>query len=256
MKKITTIANAFSSISFFAAGMGILGYALHEFASLTEGKVITLFAYSIVMFLMAFRDSLSGFSVFGLKAELREKISEADVVIQDLRNLAKLLLSPTVTTVASMGRWGSGFSFKEKHDFKINVEEAMRSLKFSEEEIENIFPEGEWHKYILGDIVRQASQPVLELIKQKIKERNGKNKQLSEAESYCEKYQNFFKEYVCKDDSIFNSYQIFIREIEACTILTDEEKKQLCVETPALLDLKYYCQHKNFREPEKLPIGI
>ncbi|MCK5519098.1 MAG: hypothetical protein KAI61_06765, partial [Alphaproteobacteria bacterium] len=66
----------------------------------------------------------------------------------------------------------------------------------------------------------------------------------------------FFGEYVCKDDLIFKSYQIFIREIEACTILTDEEKKQLCVETPKLLDLKYYCQHKNFREPEKLPIGI
>ena len=267
MKTISTIANAFSSMFFFVVGMGILGYALHEFASLTEGKVIILFAYSIVMFLMAFRDSLSGFSVFGLKVELQKKINEVDAVIQDLRNLAKLVLSPTVMTVASMGRWGSGFSLKEKHDFKISAESVMCSLNIPEKEIEDAFLE--LHKYNLHDLMKQANQPALELISQKVKEKKrahnenfqGANtphdeyrRSIEEIKYYAECEGRFKKH--GRDDSIFKSYQILIREIQACTILTDAEKEQLCADTTALLDLKYYCQHKNFRKPETLPIEI
>ncbi|MBL1147261.1 MAG: hypothetical protein HND56_08970 [Pseudomonadota bacterium] len=216
MKKIALIANVVANVFFFLAGIGILAYALHEFSTLTEWKVTTLFAYSIIMFLLAFRSSLSGFSVFGLKAELREKINEADAVLNDLRNLAKLVLSPTITTVASLGRWGAGFSHKEKYDIKIRAEEVMQSLHMSDKEIDDVLLE--LHRYNLFDLMAAAKAPALELIKKKtadkrkehekrfkgtITDNEGHNKSCETLRFYGAQQQRF-SEHLRGYDEVFN----------------------------------------------------
>lgn len=264
MKKIALIASSAASMLFFLAGAGILAYALYGLPTLTEWKITALFAYSIIMFLLAFRSSLSGFSVFGLKAELREKINEVDGVLDELRNLVKLVLSPTISIVAGLGRLGAGFSHKQKHDIKTRAEEVMKSLQINEKEIDDVLLE--LHRYNLYDLMVQAKAPTLELINKKSAEKRAEHEKrfkgtITDNEGHsksCETLRFFgaqserFSSGLGGYDEVFNSYQTLLREIKACPVLTDAEKKQLCEDTPAMLDLKYYCQHKNFREPDRL----
>lgn len=264
MEGFLKLVRALTNIFFFCAGVVILGYALWDFHALTEWKVTSLFAYSLAMFLLAFRGSLSAFSVFGLKADLRDKINEADAVIKEVRDLAKLVLAPTMTTVAHLGRWDQGFSDKEKYDLELQARNVMRSLKISDKEVEAILLP--LHAGHLIKLMYKAKKPALDLLNSKIKEKRDAHNEafkgtVTDAEGHrksmellrlYEKQVARFGEPLDGHDLLFSSYDRLVEEINECSLFNEEERKTLLADKGALLDLKYYCQYKTFRDPASL----
>lgn len=265
-QKLLKAINALASFIFFLIGLALLFYIIWKLDHLNEWKFVSLSAYSLTMFFLAFRENLSGLSVFGLKAELREKIHEADAIMKDLRNLTTLFMKPTITTVASLGRWGGGFSHREKWEIKNRATQLMQSIGIPEGEIDDALLE--LHRYNLYDLLEKAKKPLVDAVSKKHSQARsaldtrfkntvgaGEHEEhramiadMRQYEPYLQKYKDELRGY----DLVFNSYEELIKNIKECVFLTDEERSELLKENQVLSDLKHYCEKKDFANPGAL----
>lgn len=264
--KFLIFVNAAASVIFFVIGLLLMAFVVWRLDNLSEWKAVSLCTYSLAMFFLAFRGNLSGLSVFGLKAELKEKIHEADAIMKDLRKLTILFMKPTITTVASLGRWGGGFSHREKWEIKNRAVELMQSIGIPAGEIDDALLE--LHRYNLYDLLAKAKKPLVDAVSEKhlkassalqarFKNKVGANEHeehnamiadMRQYEPYIQKYKDELKGY----DLVFNSHEELIKSIKECAVLSEKERDKLLKENQAMSDLKYYCEKKDFANPGTL----
>jgi hypothetical protein len=92
------------------------------------------------------------FDKSGFEAETREVVKEARDTIKELQDLSKIMASTTLGLVKRTGRWG-GYSYDEKEKIKNETLDVLERLGISDEDIEIVVAESNWHKFTEVDYV-------------------------------------------------------------------------------------------------------
>lgn len=225
---------------FFLSGFGLFFYVIYRLDEIDQVKIITLLTYSLIMFLFLFREKLSMFSVWGLKAELRSEIDQAKTIINNLRMLGKLLIQPSAFTIARLGRNSTVFSHREMFEFRTNAKNVMNSLGIPDKETDETLLV--IHQFILFDLLQNAKKSVNEILNHKLEEhRKNHRDQFKESitsnmrQAYDRSSQEEEKLIVSLQgfknlsgiDLIFDSYDRLIKEINNNPLLSPEEKQSV-----------------------------
>ena len=86
----------------------------------------------------------------GFEAKTREVIGEAKIIIEEMRNMMKLIAKVELSLLIRSGRLG-GVPAEEKEILKNNVLDILTQLNISKEEQEIVLVE--WNKFIIFDYV-------------------------------------------------------------------------------------------------------
>ena len=95
------------------------------------------FAAGILLVLL-FSFDVKKFNVFGLAAELREKISEADKILDTLRGISLPISEIAINTASQAGRYDSVVPRKKLYDFVNSISKELEGMGVKAEEIERV----------------------------------------------------------------------------------------------------------------------
>ena len=119
---------------------------------------------SIVFFLFISIDRLNELSVFGLTAKLKDKVKEADDLISELRELSMFMSKLSLSLVTRLGRWGTGYSFEEKHKIEIEMIKILKRLGIKQNQIDTVISQAEWDFHTIFDILSPVYSELSKLI--------------------------------------------------------------------------------------------
>lgn len=217
------------------------------------------FAAAIICMIFVSLEEFQKFKGFGIEAELREKIKEADDTIQRLRSFAIPTAEMLSTIAIRMGRWGSALSRQERYQFMKQIDEELKRIGVSAEDIEK--SKANWHRYTIFDLGRPIFSEIKDRLESKIQE---KDKALSAIpqpinagdqnhKRLVEERGEIFKE-LKKLESLFSIEKseelprVIKNYIETCQLLTDDDRKHIYKERhEELEDLTHYASHKEVR---------
>jgi hypothetical protein len=103
-------------------------------------------------------ESLKGMSLEVTTRRLDAKISEADSVVRELKQLAEISGHTLSLLAAKVGRWGGAFSFDESFSLAQQVRENLSSLKSDSKSIAHALQP--WVNVILSDLSRKLLTPI------------------------------------------------------------------------------------------------
>lgn len=142
--------------------LAILGFALAVGALIVFGwlgqaeRGASIAAAGLILILASRFDQLTSIKAFGIEAELKEKVKEADDAIRHLRELAVSLAEPTLRHGMRLGRMGTFLNFREAIDLQASVETALRKLQVSDDQIKALRKDYEYYTLVdLCEIVRE-----------------------------------------------------------------------------------------------------
>ena len=144
-----------AALALFAYG-GFLSYL-----DKTDAAVAT-YAAAVVCLIFVFLKQFSRFKAFGIEAELKEKIQEADVLLNQLRNLIAPISELLFTMVARAGRWDSAIPRKDSYRMMSQFEGQLAQLGVPTNTIEDA--KKEWHQFNLLDLSRPIAEEIIERI--------------------------------------------------------------------------------------------
>lgn len=78
-------------------------------------------------------DQLASIEVAGVKAQLQEKVKEADAAIREMRELAITLADPLLKHGMSLGRWSQGLNLVEAKEFQDSIDGVLQRLEVPNE---------------------------------------------------------------------------------------------------------------------------
>jgi len=136
-----------------------------SFLDKTGGGIAT-YGAGIFCLVFVFIDKFESFKGLGIQGKLREKINEADEVIQRLRGISILVTETLFTLMARMGRWDSSLSRRQIHGLMKRFENELRMNGVSSQDID--VAKQEWHRVVIFDL---AYKPLLKKIHQKLSEK-------------------------------------------------------------------------------------
>lgn len=119
----------------FGSALLVLGAGNATFGNVSGGTVCL--ASGILVILLFYFD-VKKFNVFGLAAELRDKISEADKILETLRGISLPISEIAITTVSQAGRHDSVVPRKKLYDFVTSISEELRGMGVTDENIEKV----------------------------------------------------------------------------------------------------------------------
>lgn len=112
--------------------------------------VISFLAFILIVFVNNM-DKISEIKATakGIEAKTREVVAKAEVTIEELQNMAKILAKTELSLIIRSGRLGS-FNAEERERVKDSILSILENLKVSKEEQDRIL-DTDWNKFIVFD---------------------------------------------------------------------------------------------------------
>lgn len=132
MKEILNIKNCALILGVAFLVLGAINSTLEN---VTGGAAC--FAAGVIVIVL-FHFDVKSFNVFGLAAELREKLSEADDILKKLRGISLPISEIAITTASQAGRYDSVVPKRKLYDFVTSISGELKSMKVSVDEIERV----------------------------------------------------------------------------------------------------------------------
>lgn len=250
----------------FALMLGVIFLTLGAINSTLENVSggAACFAAGVVVVIL-FHFDVKSFNVFGLAAELREKLSEADEILRKLRGISLPISEIAITTASQAGRYDSVVPRKKLYDFVRSISEELKDMNVPNESIEKI--KDSWYLAtsidmslpIHKEIQRQLSSHRAKVLAKVDDVRMGRvtlndeesqalNDELTNIE--CDNFN--YQEDVSYINPNYKSYPShFLKLINDLTGIPEEDKAGMLLKiNEHILDLEYLINHKEIRRPE------
>ena len=102
------------------------------------GSATSAFGFGILVLFFAFIHEFQKFKGFGIEAELREKIREADDTIKKLRDIALPLAAINLRMLNRLGRWSGPISRKDRFEFVDSIGKELKGLGISDRQLDEL----------------------------------------------------------------------------------------------------------------------
>lgn len=223
------------------------------------------FAAGILLVLL-FSFDVKKFNVFGLAAELREKISEADKILDTLRGISLPISEIAINTASQAGRYDSVIPRKKLYDFVNSISKELEGMGVKTEEIERV--REAWylatsidmaqpvHKEIQQQIHTYHSQAMRkneDINKGKIHLSDDEARQFSEYMSKIEwdRYHYYHDEAAYMNPDYKSYPQYLQRLIHDLSGVPESVKAQMLFKANEhILDIEYLINQKDIRRPD------
>lgn len=159
----------------FRIALGLAGFLLlgaGAFVAL-QGEAAAagaVFAAAIVCLIFAFLPAFKRFKAFGVEAELKAKIEEADELLARLRGVMVPFSEMLLSTTARMGRWSSGMPRDKKLELIRQIEAELIQCGVTSAQLERA--KADWHFFNVFDLSGPAIQRISDVLHRKLNERN------------------------------------------------------------------------------------
>ncbi|WP_412159201.1 hypothetical protein [Pantoea sp. SIMBA_079] len=248
--------------SFFGLLLIILGAV-----NVTMGEVASggaCFAVGIILVLL-FRFEVKSFRLLGLAAELKDKIQEADVIIEKLRGISLPISEIAVMTGSQAGRFDGAIPRKKLYDNVMAISSELLKMGVPSERVEQI--KDSWYFVTAIDMSIPIRQKINVIIHNKFNSLLTINEKVNtgqlalspdEKKEFEKKFGDIQvdrHEFIEEGEWINPEYRkypdYFIGIINGLRSLSAEEKKELLSEIEDIIsDLNYLIQNKEIRRPE------
>lgn len=213
----------FTKITFNVAGAVLVAFMICLIVSGTDGYWAALFA-GAMLFLIGNADRIHKLklSADGIEAETRELRRETRDTLEELRELATIVATNTLSLVMRAGRFGT-YTNEEKEGVKNDVTRLLRKLGVEDAKIDQSL--NDWHRFVEHDYRRLLTGGI------KVP------KDLPQGMS--NRWEEVRKGGIARIASP-DEVESFLRE---AGMLTDERAELVA-------DYRYYREHKQFRRPD------
>lgn len=241
----------------------ILGAVNSTLRNVTGG--VSCFAAGVIVIIL-FHFDVKSFNVFGLAAELRGKISEADDILRKLRDISLPISEIAITTISQAGRYDSVVPKRKLYEFVTSISDELKSMQVSIDEVERV--RDSWYLATSIDMAIPIHREIQnkinhhrQLALKKNDERNRGNiilteeeakeldKQIGDIEYDHWRYYEEDASYINPNYKSYPSY--FVNIINNLKGVPAQDKAEILVNiTEHVLDLEYLINHKDIRRPE------
>ena len=130
------------------------------------GSATSAFGFGILVLFFAFIHEFQKFKGFGIEAELREKIREADDTIKKLRDIALPLAAINLRMLNRLGRWSGPISRKYRFEFVDTIGKELKGLGISDRQLDEL--NAETHTFNENDLLHEVGAGIYSVFKAKI----------------------------------------------------------------------------------------
>ena len=130
------------------------------------GSATSAFGFGILVLFFAFIHEFQKFKGFGIEAELREKIREADDTIKKLRDIALPLAAINLKMLNRLGRWSGPISRKNRFEFVDTIGKELKGLGISDRQLDEL--NAETHTFNENDLLHEVGGEIYSVLKAKI----------------------------------------------------------------------------------------
>lgn len=181
--KIRTLQTALVDATFSLAGLASLGFGLYFMANKELPLAVTALGAGLVLLLAATIDRFESLKGLGMEAKtrtLKETINQAQVAIDQLKDLAELTGGTLLSMTSAVGRWDAAPSVAEAHKLSRQVLRILQGLGSSQEVIRAaLLP---WARAAAMDLFQAQLQRLHELISARVSELDAEKINLSSPE--------------------------------------------------------------------------
>lgn len=203
---------------------------------------------------------IKSFKGFGLEVELRQKIKEADELVDYLHDLALPLAEMNLSTMMRLGRWGTITPREERTRFYEKIVSQVRKLNFNQSEIDLISKD--YHFFNIFDLKYELYEGVKPFLDPIQKELNNKEKtfgvidenNLIKWNKYIERSRHFndqrdkFESWL-QDKKLIGNTDAFIQLVNGFDEFNQDVKYKIIDDLDIKIqDLRYYEENSAFRD--------
>lgn len=256
------ILNEKKLVFFLGIALIVTGAVNSTMGNVTGG--ISCFSAGIIIVILFYFD-VKSFNVFGMEAELRGKIDEADRVLKKLRGISLPVSAMAVNTASQVGRYDKEVPRKELYDYVCSISKELKGMGVLPEEIEKV--KASWYlatalemaKPIHREIMHRLNTHQSRILTKNQDVRLGKIslrkdeesdffKLVSDIQVDVHNYQEEAKEL----NSDYKSYPTyFTKIIKSLKGIPENEKSEMLFRVNEhILDLEYLITTKGIRRPD------
>lgn len=131
------LIDLFFKVIFLLLGLSlIIASAINATVGNASGGTICLVAGILTIVLFQF--DVKSFKVFGLAAELREKLTEADEILDKLRAISVPVSEIAISSASQSGGYQQHLRREQLHDYVSSISSALEKMKVSKKKIERV----------------------------------------------------------------------------------------------------------------------
>ena len=245
------------------------------------GSATSAFGFGILVLFFAFIHEFQKFKGFGIEAELREKIREADDTIKKLRDIALPLAAINLRMLNRLGRWSGPISRKDRFEFVDSIGKELKGLGISDRQLDEL--NSETHIFNENDLLHEVGVGIYSVLKEKndraqldmdnammnmkeplqgkgalepsamiqLTEKTSIHQKLVETVTRLQSDIRLIGERWKKNGNSESFEKDIISIIQECSLLSSEEKDSISKEIKERIeDLTYYRKHHSFRRPD------
>ena len=228
------------------------------------GSAVATYAASICCLIFVHLPQFKKFKGFGIEAELKQKIEEANETLERLREITVPIAHMLFTMVAKMGRWSSSIPRRQQYEITKKIENELKSNGVKPVHLEKA--KGDWHHYNIIDLARPIMEGTLKDVDEGVARKRKKVDSFKgtitaeirreydmainewrKASSNRKKLQDLYK--LTDQQALPDEIEDYIKS----STLIDENKKHELLDRykEEFADLRYYIKHHEFRRLEK-----
>jgi uncharacterized membrane protein YiaA len=249
-----------SEVVFLLAIVLLICGTLAVFLGKSVGIVTSVYGVAVLCLIFSRLHSFEWFEGFGIKAQLKKKMAEADQTIERVKKIALPLAEQLLTNSARAGRWGTMVKRRERYRLEENIVTGLRDLGFSNEQIEGA--RKDCHEMNIFDLAMPIWEEVKTVLRSKENcireemskiptpiagENHAKNRALHEQLKELGEEQKLLESFAYQERKGNLSSQ-YVDFVNGGKFLTADEKNEILQKlNEELEDLKYYLGKKEFR---------
>jgi len=241
----------------------IVGAGNSTFGNVSGGA--TCFATGILLILL-FSFDVKQFNVFGLAAVLREKITEADKILENLRGISLPVSEIAIKNASQAGRYDLVVTRKKLYEFVNSISRELEGMGVKAEDIERV--RDEWYLATVIDMALPVHREIQKQIDIYHSQAIRKNSDInsgklvindSEAKEFEEflgriewDMHHYYDEVVNQLNLNYKDYPRYLREIISdLTGVPEKVKAEMLVKVSEYIeDIEYLINHKDIRRPD------
>ncbi|MEZ3415895.1 hypothetical protein HP563_12655 [Pantoea dispersa] len=223
------------------------------------------FAAGILLILL-FSFDVKQFNVFGLAAELKDKISEADKILESLRGISLPVSEIAIKNAAQAGRYDLIVPRKKLYEFVNSISRELEGMGVKVEDIERV--RDEWYLATAIDMALPVHREIQKQIDFYHSQAINKNSDINygkvilndeEAKDFYEHLGNiewdrhhYYSEVVSDINPNYKDYPQYLQKIITdLTGVPESVKAQMLIKTNEhILDIEYLINQKDIRRPD------